>query len=235
MEDNHIVDRLAQFGLTRQEATIYAAMSEQGEMTGYEAAKITGISRSNAYNALAGLVEKGAAYIIEGTATKYTAVAVTEFCENKIRRLGEMKEYLAANMTENKREPECYATIEGDRHILDKIRNMLDRTEQRIYLSMPVSLIELVAPELKRLIGRNIKVVILTDTEYALEGAKVYLGDKKESQVRLITDSSYALTGELGKGHQSTCLYASKQNFVDVLKEALRNEIKLIELTKGDF
>lgn len=235
MENNNIVERLVQFGLTRQEATIYTAMFSQGEMTGYEAAKITGISRSNAYNALAGLVEKGAAYIMEGAATRYIPVAIREFCDNKIHRLSEIRDYLADNMPEFRKEPECYATIEGDRHILDKIRNMLAHTEQRIYLSMPAKLIEFILPDLKMLISRDIKIVIITDVDYVIEGAKIYRGDRKDSQIRLITDSSYALTGELGRGQNSTCLYSSKKNFVDVFKEALRNEIRLIELTKGDL
>ena len=37
----------------------------EGRLTGYEATKLTGISRSNTYTALAGLVEKGAAYVLE--------------------------------------------------------------------------------------------------------------------------------------------------------------------------
>ena len=57
------IDIVLEFGLTRQEATLYEAMLLHGELTGYEAAKLTGISRSNTYNALAGLVEKGAAHI----------------------------------------------------------------------------------------------------------------------------------------------------------------------------
>ena len=37
------------FGLTRQESNIYLTLLSDGALTGYEAAKRTGISRSNAY------------------------------------------------------------------------------------------------------------------------------------------------------------------------------------------
>ena len=53
-------------------------------------AKLTGISRSNVYNGLASLVEHGAAYVIEGTSSKYLAVALSEFCDNRIRYLENM-------------------------------------------------------------------------------------------------------------------------------------------------
>ena len=38
------------------------------------------------------------------------------------------------------------------------------------------------------------------------------------------------MTGDLADGSNSTCLYSSKQNLVDLFKDALKNEIKLIEL-----
>ena len=74
--------------LTRQEASIYESLLKNGKLTGYEAAKLTGISRSNVYAALASLCEKGAAYIEENeTGKKYLAVPVQEFCEEKIDQL----------------------------------------------------------------------------------------------------------------------------------------------------
>ena len=87
MDNNQLIEKLMCFGMTRQEAAIYLCLAENGEMTGYEASKQTGISRSNAYNALAGLVDKGAAYTTEGTAVRYHAVETEEFCANKIRLL----------------------------------------------------------------------------------------------------------------------------------------------------
>ncbi len=60
------MDLLIEFGLTRQEATLYLCLLSGGDQNGYELAKKTGISRSNTYTGLAGLVEKGAAWTIEG-------------------------------------------------------------------------------------------------------------------------------------------------------------------------
>lgn len=68
MDEMSYVEKLMMFGLTRQEASIYLCLNRNGTLTGYEAAKLTGISRSNVYNALAGLTEKGAAYLMKGQA-----------------------------------------------------------------------------------------------------------------------------------------------------------------------
>lgn len=60
MEDKSYIERLMEFGLTRQEAGIYGRLISEGKTTGYEVAKQLGISRSNAYNSLASMTEKGA-------------------------------------------------------------------------------------------------------------------------------------------------------------------------------
>ena len=65
MEDKSYIERLMEFGLTRQEAGIYGCLISEGKTTGYEVAKQLGISRSNAYNSLASMTEKGAAYLVE--------------------------------------------------------------------------------------------------------------------------------------------------------------------------
>ena len=66
------VELLMSFGLTRQEARVYVLLLGEGALSGYEAAKRLGISRSNAYAALAGLVDKGAHPVSSLTASHHT-------------------------------------------------------------------------------------------------------------------------------------------------------------------
>lgn len=230
MEEKNLIEHLSAFGLTGQEALIYLELFRSGISNGYEIAKNTGISRSNVYKALEGLVEKGAAYVSEGTSKKYTAVEVEEFCQNKIRSLTWKKEFLAAHMPKEKEETEGYITITSDKNISDKIKNMLEKAEKRVYLSMSSELLERFKKELAALTAKKIKVVVLTNTPMKQEGVKAYLTTDKKNQIGIITDSQYVLTGELGKGKESTCLYSGQVNFVQVFKDSMKNEIKLLEL-----
>ena len=226
------IDHLVLFGLTRQEATIYLTLFTQGELTGYETAKLTGISRSNAYSALAGLVDKGAAYVIEGSATKYIYVPIEEFCDNVLRNLASSKEKLIKNIPSRKIESEGYITINGEENILNKLKNLLENSKERVYLSVPKQIVKLIEMELESLVRKGIKIVLITNDDVKLPGIKTYITELEEGQIRLIVDSTNVLTGEID-GENSSCLYSSKKNLVDVFKEALRNEMKLIELTKG--
>ena len=229
-------EKLVQFGLTRQGANIYLCLLRSKDLSGYEVSKLTGISRSNVYSALASLVEEGAAYLLEGETNKYTAVAIEDFCENRIRRLTALKQELVAQIPQIGDSSAGYITISSHRHIMDKIYNMLEHVAYRVYLSMPTEYLEQFRDHLEQLAADGKKVVLLVSDlpSEAIKGSIVYQTDKQDRQLRLIVDSSYVLTGEMNGNAADSCLYCGQKNFVNVFKDSLRNEIKLIQLTKGD-
>ena len=207
MDEHQFIECLIHYGLTRQEAIVYHRLLTDGKQTGYEIAKATGISRSNAYSALAALTEKGAAYILEENAKKYIPVALEEFCENSIRRMQEEKAWMLKNLPSSS-------------------------VDERIYLSCSYLYLSEFQEELMKLEQQGKKVVIITDGICPLENVQVYTGDAKGKQIGIITDSKHVLTGEYGKGSMNTCLYSGKKNFVMLYKNALANEIKLMTLSK---
>ena len=227
MAETKIIDILTEFSLTRQEASIYTALLNHGDMTGYEVAKDTGFSRSNVYAALTALVEKGAAYLVEGEATKYRPVEIKTFTSNKISELKKYAEFLEKHGPQKVIETEGYITIVGAKNIRNKIHEMMEKTEARLYLAAPEKIIRDFEPELRALVEAKKKVVLLSDG-YKLKGATVYETAVAEGQLRFITDSSYVLTGELTDDEHNTCLYSGQKNLVAVMKEALKDKIALL-------
>ena len=231
-----LIEGLTHFNLTKQEATLYVLLLKEGYLTGYEAAKQTGISRSNTYTALAGLVDKGAAYVLEeGKVTRYTPVPPEEFCSNKIDRLKEIKDKVLNQLPALKNDAEGYITIKGELEIINKLRNTVRQAEARIYVSANRRVMELLRKELMDALARGLKVVIISDEKFTLPQAICYGTDKQTEQIRLIADSQTVVTGDLEDEENSTCLYSCKRNLVDLFKEALQNEIKLIQIQKGDY
>lgn len=233
MSDIMFTEYLKSFGLTGQEALIYEVLLKNAEMTGYEVSKETGISRSNVYSSLAGLVDKGAAYLIEGEPIRYLAVAVDKFCSHMLYQLEQRAAYLKAHAPEPKENHEGYITIQGSSHIREVIRDMLKGCKKRLYILAESALIKNYETELLALIAQNKKVVILTDN-CEIAGALVYHTRPDTGQIRCIADSSYVLTGELRDRDGDTCLYSGQKNLVSVMKEALSNRIRLIELHEKD-
>lgn len=248
---NRLVDSLMNFGLTRQEANVYLYLYQNSQSTGYEIAKMIGISRSNVYNTLATLLEKGAIYSIEeGSSTKYVSVSIREFCENHFLHLQEDMEFLKKNIPIlDRKEEDGYITIQGYINILDKLRVMIKKTEKRIYLSASYDIIKLYKKELLKLCEEEKKIVLIVNDDSfqnMLElksffeehnkknGCIIYNKKERDAQFKFVSDSKYVLTGELTGSAMDTCLYSSQLNFVKFFKNALANEIQLIEIKNGN-
>ena len=165
---------------------------------------------------------------------KYIPVPPEEFCGNRIRRMEEEQSWLCKNLPREKSEEDGYITVDGEEHIRDRIHNLLEKAEERVYLSCSADCLEQMREILSVLREKGRKIVLITDRPFTLDGAVVYVTEEKDSQIGLITDSRYVLSGEYGPGSMNTCLYSGQKNFVRLFKSALANEIELIKIRKGE-
>ena len=231
MEESRATEYLVHFGLSRQEALVYEQLLAGGKQTGYEIARDTGISRSNAYTSLAALVEKGAAYLVEESAKKYIPVCPEEFCGNRIRRMQEEQRWLVENLSRPAPEEEGGESMI---RFCQRIYNLLDQAEERVYFSCSAVCLEQFRGKLSAMAKSGKKIVLITDRPLVMEGAVVYVTEERGDQIGLIADSRYVLSGEFGQGSMNTCLYSGQKNFVRLFKTAMANEIELIKIRKGD-
>lgn len=233
MIDINLIESLMVTGLTRHESELYVALSREGELTGYEAAKVTGIPRANAYQALAALVEKGGAYLVEGSVLRYTAVQVEEYCKNVVDHIKEVTEIIKMECPKGRKPYEPYITISGLKHILNKIENIIGDAKERVYISMTDKEFDYISDELEKAIKRGVKVVAIASGNLDINGAAVHYTTKASGQIRLIADSAEVLTGCITGSEQDICLYSKNKPLVELVKDSLKNEIQLAEL-KGD-
>lgn len=225
-----LVECLIKAGFTRHESVLYLTLCREGELTGYEAAKISGISRSNAYLALAGLVDKGGACRIESEAVRYAAVPPGELVINLRRQMEELLELIQKNAPDREESRDPYITISGRTHIIHKMKNMLNLAVERVYLSLSTQELQLVLPEVTAARERGLKVVVITDPGFSMEGITVYHHSKRPGQIRIIADSAQVLTGELGTMEECACLYSRNSNLIQLIKDSLSHEIQLIQM-----
>lgn len=90
---------LVPFGFTPTEARVYSAMLDCGPATAYDLAKSTTLARANTYQALHGLVEKGAAIIVGEKPKIFRPIApnavLTLMAELEARRLDQLEAEIA--------------------------------------------------------------------------------------------------------------------------------------------
>ncbi|MCX8129154.1 MAG: TrmB family transcriptional regulator [Clostridia bacterium] len=229
-----IIECLIKTGFTRHESILYLALCKEGELTGYEAAKISGIPRSNAYLALSGLVEKGGACRIESESVKYIAVPAKELVFNMRAQLNQVFDYIERNTPVRDLPKEPYITVEGKSHIINKMRYVIKEATERIYLSMSPTELECVRDEIVEACGRGLKIVVITSSGFSMDDVVLYRNEKQPGQIRLIADSAHVITGEIGDDNSSACLYSKNKNLIQLIKDSLTNEIKLIQLNMKD-
>ena len=161
------------------------------------------------------------------------AVSGEEFLENKIRSLERLKDFLVEQLPGKVQEDDAYITIKGEENICDKMDHLIRSARYRIYITGEY---ERIRPFMALLKGRSdagLKVVVITDRSLDLPGMITYVSERQKGQIGLITDSLAVITGEIPENGPAACLYSRKKNLVDLFKNSLSNEIKLIELTKG--
>ena len=142
----------------------------------------------------------------------------------------EDKKYLVEHMPQVVKCDDGYITIQGYRNIKDKIRNMIVQCEMRLYLAASSNIIREFEDVLSEAKKRGLKIVLMSDKDYSHLATKFYQDRSENGQIRLITDSAYVLTGELQGESSDTCLYSGQKNLVTIMKEALRNKIRLLEM-----
>ncbi len=219
-----IIKALNKIGFTNQEALIYIELYNKTEITGYEVAKITGISRSNAYTALSHLVDKGYAYTVEGTPVKYVAVPKEDLIKNSKREYDKALKVIEKELISDKSNQTAYITIKGKKNIYNKLRNIIDGAKERIYLASSSHIVGELKEQLNHCIDRGLKVVVISDNSYNLNFTKFY--HKEDiSSIKLIVD-----TKEVIAGTTTQCLYSKNETLVAVIREALINEIDVLTM-----
>jgi HTH-type transcriptional regulator, sugar sensing transcriptional regulator len=226
----NLIESLMKTGLTKNESEIYVVLCREGELTGYEAAKLSGISRANTYQVLSGLVEKGGAYVMEGTVPKYIAVPVEEYCSNFMNHIKEVVEVIKYECPKLNESTEGYITVSGLQNIIDKIRTIIEDAKERVYVSISESEMEYFKEPLERAVKRGLKVVAIIPGDIDLKGVITHRISKSSGQIRLIADSTYVLTGTITGNIDDICLYSKNKPLVELLKDSLKNEIRLSEL-----
>jgi HTH-type transcriptional regulator, sugar sensing transcriptional regulator len=91
---------LTGFGFTPTESHVYEVLIKNGPGTGYAIARSAGLARANAYSALEGLVQKGAARVEEGRPKRYRPEPPSTLIARIVDRQGQALETLSGVLAE---------------------------------------------------------------------------------------------------------------------------------------
>ncbi|HTH13034.1 MAG TPA: TrmB family transcriptional regulator sugar-binding domain-containing protein, partial [Spirochaetia bacterium] len=157
-----------------------------------------------------------------------------EWFTHRIRSLSETAESLVPALPRRQSPNEGYLTVAGDQAILDRMKTMVENARLRIYLSLPAAWLTPLVSALRSACSRGIRLTVLCDATLApsfagLPEVVIHPTVPPGGQIRLIVDSSEVLTGD-GESGTPSCLYSRRPALVALFKQALGNEIRLLEL-----
>jgi len=218
----NLLDALKSLGFTQQEAILYIKLAGSTSMTGYEAAKESGISRSNAYASLSNLVDKGYAYTIEGNPVHYIAISKEDLLSNAKRSFSATIDTIEKKLSTTPIISEPYITVTGEQSILDKMKNIILQAEQRIYISVNEIILKQLEEELIIACEKGLKVVVLSSEDISC-GEHIYYNTDRNASIKLIADTKEILAGTLIQS-----LYSKNTTLVQIIRESILDEITLI-------
>lgn len=165
-EYQKIFKTLNKFGLSKYESSIYLALIMQGSSTAEKVAKIAKIPRTSSYKTLMKLRDKGFVILAGGRPQIFKPVKPGEISTKMINEIKETVELLDSlyEIITIRGQPQQVYTLLGKEFVIEKIGELIDKSERKIILSTPKF------PELrnyieKRLINaltRNIEIHLIT-------------------------------------------------------------------------
>lgn len=138
---------LTPFGFTATEALAYGALLELGPSSGYAVAKQLSIARANAYQALDGLVAKGASVLAEANPRRYRAVQpqalLTAIVQAQARKLDRLEQQIMAHPAPG---AEPLVRLEGARAVRETATRGIVRAAREVLCVAPPAELQALGP-----------------------------------------------------------------------------------------
>lgn len=129
----YYVVSLEHFGFTPSEARVYEVLVKLGRSTGYAVAREAGLARANAYQALEGLVRRGAARRSDRRPKAYSALAPQVLLWQLAEETRERLESLGSRLTSlGSESPASTGTADGDFEVIGAAQQLLSHAAQSI-------------------------------------------------------------------------------------------------------
>lgn len=225
----HFEEALTKLGLTPIEATLYTTLCKHGALTGYEVAKLCGISRSNVYAGLYSLQDKGKCYLLDEEPNKYIPLPKEDLLLCAEREFKEVYETLKTLYPENLLVSDPYITVRGYQNVVDRITNTILSCHSHLYILTTCDILEIFKDVLSE-ISTTKRVTIICDSHLIIGEALIHTKPKAPLGFHMIVDTNCVITGDLSP-ESSQCLYTTNQSLVRLMRESLITELEMIRLS----
>lgn len=240
MSINEIAQRMKKLGFTTYEAKAYISLLQNHPATRYELSKNSGVPRSAIYDTIRKLEATGAVNGLYTEPQKYVPLPPDQLFDLLERQFKERIEEVRSSMKhfETSVEPGHLWNIVGYENLIHKAREMIDRAEHSIYLSVWNREAEMLKDDIKRAQKRGIKLIAFSFTSLNFSTDCLYSYDLLEADIEkfwdhkiiLVVDQKELLMGEADNTFSKKSAWTHNTAIVDIATNHIILDITLFGL-----
>jgi sugar-specific transcriptional regulator TrmB len=240
-----LVPSLRQLGLSLNESKAYLSLLEKSGITAYEMSKNAGVPPSKIYDSLSKLLAKGFISIVRsGHASTYVAIGPAKILDRYQKDYNRTLEMLKKRLGEIRQNPEAfnqYIWHLGERaQILDKIREIVEGSQEMIYLSIWQEELQEVEEVFREAGKRKVRMAIVLYGSRAIDFGVVYnhsledilLREMGERRLALAADDKIVLLGHFSNEGKAFATWTHNQGMVNLAKDYITHDIISLKLVK---
>jgi len=222
-EYGEIAGTLARLGLSEYESRAYLALVALGSSSANLVAEIGQIPRTSAYRVMDSLEQKGFARKLQGKPVSFAPVDPAEVSRRFVDEVERSFSKISAvrDLLSQRGVPQLVYTIMGKERVLDKIVEMIDKTEHTFVMSSPS--ISVIRSKLgKKFVAANsrgVKLTVITSPFVKAPRGAVVIRRKGLIATDVISDGKTAL---IAAPDLSACGYTDNEALSRHLEDFLR-------------
>ncbi len=257
MPFDDIAQRMKKLGFTVYEAKAYISLLQNHPATRYELSNNSGVPRSAIYDTIRKLENLGAVNGLYTEPKKYMPLPPDQLFDLLERQFKERIDDVRSSMEkfETSVEPGHLWNIVGYENMIHKAREMIDRAEKSIYVSIWQREADLLKKEIERAFNRGVTIIAFSFTELHLPAECTYSYGLPEEDLEkfwdhkiiMVVDQQELIMGEADNRFPKKTAWthntaivdiATNHMILDITLYGMRNEKnvsdRVISMQKGD-
>ncbi len=243
MDQDKIIVKMMDFGLNKYEAKAYVALIKNPEVTAYELSKDSGVPQAKIYETMSKLLSKNLVNIIGDNPTKYIPVNFDEFLDAYKENVEDSVNYLKTNLKSlNQAQKVSYLWhLEGRENVLQKIKNMIPKAKNFLYLEAWADEFNFFSEELIELEKEGVEIVSVIYGEVENEIGTMHFHEMEglETQVKeigrwftLVVDGAEALFAVFVEKGTDQGIWTENKAFMLMAESFISHDIFIAEIYK---
>lgn len=228
---------LEKLGFSSYEARVYIGLLRDNPITGYQLSKLSGVPRSRIYETLERLTTNGYATALLSEPAEYVPLAPDDLLSHLGQEFDNTLASLKASVEDipSAVQSDSIWTLRSRETILAKMREMISKAQQTVYLVGWTQAVEQVKDVLETVTVRGVRTIAITcGQEFELSVTMHYrhafeqdICRVDDNSINLVIDGSEVLVGETLPADTCQAGWSRNAGLILATEEYIRHEVYL--------